>query len=38
MSPVEDRKNTKRIKYFRENLQNVTLWHGLGGKIGTVKK
>ena len=36
LSPAET-KNTKRIKYFWENLQNVTLWHGLGGKMGTVK-
>lgn len=30
-------KNTERIKYFLENLQNVTMWHGFRGRIGTVR-
>ena len=30
-------KNTVRIKYFLENLQNVTIWHGFRGRIDTVR-
>ena len=26
-----------RIKYFLGNLQNVTMWHGFRGRIGTVR-
>ena len=28
---------TKTIKYFLGNLQNVTMWHGFRGRIGTVR-
>ena len=34
--PLEG-KNTERIKYFLGNLQNVTMWHGFRGRIGTVR-